>query len=472
MPSSVDGKRLHNAVFRPDTSDPVPVFINFSPYWADSAMEGGDNFARHLVDLLVPRGYAVVLSAVRGTGHSEGCFQIGGDLELQDAHDVIAHFADAAWSNGAVAAGGKSYDSTTQNGVVAKVPHPALKGIFHVSGITDMYRYNYREGVPYANGLAFTPRYFATQSVDEQTASPTGEDEASLLRLVDDAACPELPRHVASGEGSALSGQKDAYWMERDWNRYLPASPWNGSVFFVHGLQDWNVKPDHILPWLSILQQKGIPTLAWLHQDTYINGHVYPMREDWNATMLAWLEWSLKGDRNGFDRHFGFESQGTDGVWRRSAAWPPTDGELRVPLAAGESRATHAADAPLRITGVVRVEMEAVPLTTDPVLSAVFTVNGQWVGEAVLRGMYRDGLEDPSPVLPVPTRFALESYPLDVVLREGDELAVEVMREPRHTVPMTHGTLVADVTGEALFPLAPLDGALVPQPTPTRCWAC
>jgi len=143
-----------------------------------------------------------------------------------------------------------------------------------------------------------------------------------------------------------------------------------------------------------------------------------------------------------------------------------------VPLAAGESRATHAADAPLRITGVVRVEMEAVPLTTDPVLSAVFTVNGQWVGEAVLRGMYRDGLEDPSPVLPVPTRFALESYPLDVVLREGDELAVEVMREPRHTVPMTHGTLVADVTGEALFPLAPLDGALVPQPTPTRCWAC
>ena len=27
------GIRLHNAVFRPDTDEPVPVFINFSPYW-------------------------------------------------------------------------------------------------------------------------------------------------------------------------------------------------------------------------------------------------------------------------------------------------------------------------------------------------------------------------------------------------------------------------------------------------------
>src|SRR6185436_17040344 len=45
VPSSTDGKRMNAAVYRPDTDEKVPVFINFSPYWGDTPMTEGDRFA-------------------------------------------------------------------------------------------------------------------------------------------------------------------------------------------------------------------------------------------------------------------------------------------------------------------------------------------------------------------------------------------------------------------------------------------
>jgi hypothetical protein len=56
LTSGETGIRLNNAVYRPDTNETVPVFINFSPYWSDSAMERGDAFAQYMIDEYVPRG--------------------------------------------------------------------------------------------------------------------------------------------------------------------------------------------------------------------------------------------------------------------------------------------------------------------------------------------------------------------------------------------------------------------------------
>ncbi|MFO1536067.1 MAG: CocE/NonD family hydrolase, partial [Thermoplasmatota archaeon] len=270
VPSAADGKRLEVVLYRPDTAERVPVYVNFSPYWGDTAAREGDAFSKYFIHEYVPRGYAVALASVRGTGHSEGCFQIGGDLELKDAYDVVDFLSKQPWSSGNVGAGAKSYDATTQNGLVAKFPHPALKTLFHVSGITDMYRYNGKDGVSYANGLSFTPHYAVSEGTDEYGipqagsggGSPMDESPQSLARLVDDLACPELARHAQSGEGTAASGLKDAYWQERDWIHFLPQSSWNGSVLFVHGFQDWNVKPDHADPWLQELAATATPSRA------------------------------------------------------------------------------------------------------------------------------------------------------------------------------------------------------------------
>ncbi len=470
-----DGTRLHHAVYRPDTDEPVPVFINFSPYWGNTAETGGDGFGQYLLEHLVPRGYAVVLAAVRGTGHSEGCFEVASDREVEDLYDVIDHFANVEWSSGAIAAGGKSYDSTTQNGLIAKMPHPALKGLFHVSGITDMYRYNYANGVPYANGLTFTPRYATDYSQDG--SHPDG-DVQNLI----DMACPEMAEHVVSGTGSAAHGLKDAYWQERDWTQFISESAWNGSIFFVHGFQDWNVKPDHILPWIQNLPPE-IRVKGWLHQDTENNGHVYPMRADWNETMLAWLETELKGKDLGFWDGPSWDLEGTDGLWRSAKAWPPeptmlgpsseitTPGDLKVL----SSRFEFPDGA--RITGSPLLEIVALAPDPESILTATFYVDDgmtrTWVGEAVLRAAYAGGLDSPSPAIPFVTPdFIMEAYPMDVVVPKGGALVVAFGEPARHAI--TTPAQTQSVVYETPVLWLPLGGmtAREDQPRATSCFAC
>ncbi len=469
-----DGKRMHNAIFRPDTNESVPVFINFSPYWGNTAELGGDGFGLYLIEHLVPRGYAVVLSAIRGTGHSEGCFEVASDREVKDLYEVIDHFANVEWSSGAIATGGKSYDSTPQNGLIAKMPHPALKGAFHVSGITDMYRYNYVNGVPYFNGLTFTPRYAQTYGNDG--SHPAGEP----FGTIDAYGCTEMVEHAISGTGSAAHGMKDAYWQERDWTRFIGDSEWNGSIFFVHGFQDWNVKPDHILPWISNLPEQ-IRVKGWLHQDTFNSGHVYPMRADWNHTFIAWLETELKGKDLGFWDAPAWDVEGTDGLWREMDVWPPEDTE-RVAIDTYDIDCptpaecyyfvTHTFDQDTRITGSPVVHVRAIAAPSD-VLTAIFYLDGEWVGEAVLRAAYANGLDAPG----VPTgyaEFALGAYPLDLFIPAGAELRIVFGEDARHSITagqyrsmLYYPALAAELE----FSLAPAD-AREDQPRATPCFAC
>jgi predicted acyl esterase len=513
LPATADGKKLENAIYRPDTTEKVPVYINFSPYWGDTAMAEGDAFSRYLIHEYVPRGYAVVLSSVRGTGHSEGCFQIGGDLELKDAYDVVDHFSKQPWSNGNVGAGAKSYDATTQNGLIAKFPHPALKTIFHVSGITDMYRYNGKDGVTYQNGLDFTPRYAASQGLDEYAGATNGaggpDDESpqSLARLVDDAACPELAKHVQSGEGTAADGLKDAYWQERDWIHFLPQSTWTGSVFLVHGLQDWNVKPDNLDPWLQELAAHGNPVKGWLHQwQQGGTGHVYPMRTDWNQTMLRWLDHTLKGVDNGIDRELGFDIQGSDQLWRHEAAWPPAGmaAQASGDLATGGGIELAKTLGSLRITGTPWLQVTATSQSADPILYARLVDEGAdgtgvQVNEAARRGLLSDDLASPQAWAPGTAKpFNLTFYPMDLVLKPGHRLVAYTGLPPVSAMDAAAG-VASDPTnppspgphGNAGFVITPAQGQvtygkgtvgftftgtdaplLSPQPTPMECFTC
>jgi len=495
VPSSVDGKRMNNALYMPDVPAgvKVPVYINFSPYHGDGAMKKDDAFAHYMIDEYVPRGYAVVLSSVRGTGHSEGCFQIGGDLELKDTYDVVDYFSKQPWSNGNVGAGAKSYDATSQNGMIAKFPHPALKTIFHVSGITDMYRYNGKDGVTYSNGVIFNTDYGAGQGLSEYGgpgagAGGTGDDTPqSYARLVDDLACPELAKENSSGVGTAGSGLKDAYWQERDWNKFLPASKWDGSIFFVHGLQDWNVKPDNIDPWVDIVQQKGIAIKGWLHQETDNGGHLYPMRTDWNVTMLRWLDHYLKGKDTGIEKELGFDVMGSDKVWRRSDTWPPAGQSTATPLTQMTTVAFPMAT-DTRVAGVPYLKVTATTMSADPVLHATIydkDASGKqtWVGEAIRRGDLSDDLTTPAPWPPGSARsFNLTFYPLDHEFLAGHSLVIELGFPAGVT---TGGS--SDNTGFVITPdqtqvtytaatlgykVVPPGGELAPQPAHMKCFTC
>lgn len=460
-----DGKRMHNVVFRPDAEGTFPVFINFSPYWGNTAELGGDNFAKYMVDNFVPRGYVVVLSALRGTGHSEGCFQIGGDLEVSDLYDVTDHYANAPYSDGNIAMGGKSYDSTPQNGLVAKMPHEAVKGLFHVSGITDMYRYNYKDGVTSVNGAAFTPRYYVTQTFDETITGPTVDAEL-IGRTVDDVACPEFVEHIVHGEASALTGLKTDYWQEREWTEYIADSTWEGSMFFVHGFQDWNVKPDNILPWLNNLPE-SVHVYAYLHQDTVNGGHVYPMRNDWNLDMLRWMDATLKGIDTGILDENIYQLQGDDGIWRNTPDYLQESSEMDIVGGEVQTNAT-------RLTGKVTVKGTVTPQTIDPIFTATLYTNQNgtrlWAGEAVARLVYQDGLYLPTPVVPgLPMEVEVEFFPLDAI---GSSFEIEF-----GTGSIKNVVLYEGVSYDGPFSLTAIEmnadeGALKHQPVPTDCYAC
>jgi predicted acyl esterase len=487
LTSGEAGIRLHNAVFRPDTTDPVPVFINFSPYWADSAMTEGDAFAQYMIHEYVPRGYTVVLSAVRGTGHSEGCFEVGSDREAKDLQEVVDFFAAEPWSNGNVAAGGKSYDSTSQNGFIAKFPTPNLKGLFHVEGITDMYSYTFQNGVPArVDSVAFTTEYGVTQGLSEYaggavSGSPDDESPESLQRLAGDA-CPATPLGAASAGGSTAAGAKTPYWVERDWTRTIASSSWNGSIFFVHGFQDWNVQPSHIQPWIDQVNANGdIKVLGWLHQWTNgdeegagSDGHVYPMRTDWNETMLRWLDAILKGKDTGMEHLYGYDLQDTDLKWHHEASWPPEQG---VQLAGVADDAEVALATPLHVSGAVLINVTATAANADPVITAaLYDVSGatrMWIGEAVLRAVFRDSLDSPSPVTPaMPVQYHLASYPLDHVFADGHKLVVDLGADMSHSVVLPSQLQgVTYMPADVYLPTAGVQ-LIEPQPVWTKCFTC
>lgn len=314
---SFDGSLMDNWVFRPKTDEAtqVPVFINFSPYWsnaAPAAETGGDAFSQYMIERFAPRGYAIVLSSLRGTGFSEGCFNIGGDPEKRDAVAVIDHFASQPWSNGNIAAGGKSYDGTTPQGAATLAPE-GLKAIFPVSGISEMYKYSYKGGIPYRPTFQLT--YFAGES----TSQTWTEDP---ILIPEDAACPDVVGHTVEGGGA--HGDYSAYWQERNYSK--DAGKVQAALFFVHGFTDWNVKPDQILPWLNAIPA-DVPRKAWLHnwtaRDGSSDGHVYPRRDDWNLTMLRFLDETLKGIDTGIFDEPAYQIQDSEGTWRWEEEWPP-----------------------------------------------------------------------------------------------------------------------------------------------------
>lgn len=147
-----DGVELSVDVFRPDTSEPCPALLAYGPYWNEGQYlpvppgnphphSGWGNFAIECgdSDYLVARGYAHVVANVRGTGWSDGEFQLMGALEARDGYDLVEWIAAQPWCNGRVGMIGVSYFSWIQYLVAAQRP-PHLAAICPLEGAGDFYR--------------------------------------------------------------------------------------------------------------------------------------------------------------------------------------------------------------------------------------------------------------------------------------------------------------------------------------------
>ncbi len=116
-----DGIALSADVYRPNTTERVPIILIRTPYDNGTApnVAAGKKWAA--------RGYALVVQDVRGRGESDGTFYPL-VTEANDGYDTIEWLAKAPWSNGKVGMMGGSYLGWVQTYAATKKP-PALKAL-------------------------------------------------------------------------------------------------------------------------------------------------------------------------------------------------------------------------------------------------------------------------------------------------------------------------------------------------------
>lgn len=132
-----DGVRLRYSLERPDRGGPFPTVFQYNGYGAGSSPR--DNGLGELTDRLLAEGFAVIGVSLRGSGCSEGRFDMFEPQQSDDGAKVVDWIAEQPWSNGRVGMAGLSYSGITQFMVASRRP-AALAAIAPNVAITDLYR--------------------------------------------------------------------------------------------------------------------------------------------------------------------------------------------------------------------------------------------------------------------------------------------------------------------------------------------
>ncbi|MFD8254496.1 Xaa-Pro dipeptidyl-peptidase [Streptomyces werraensis] len=303
----------------------VPVIMDASPYYSccgrgnesqTKTYDGHGDIVRMPLfydNWFVPRGYAVVGVDLAGTSRSDGCVDVGGRSDIQSAKAVVdwlngrakayssrtgGERVRADWTDGSTGMIGKSWDGTIANGVAATGVR-GLKTIVPIAAISTWYDYYFSQGAPlYGSGPDWLARYVQTPEAREN--------------------CTEVARELV--DGAPRTGDRTPLWTERDYVR--AAKKVRASVFLVHGMQDLNVRMQHVGPWWDALGKNGVRRKIWLSQ----TGHVDPFdfrRAEWVRTLHRWFDHELKGIDNGIDREPVADIERAPDEWVTSTAWPP-----------------------------------------------------------------------------------------------------------------------------------------------------
>jgi uncharacterized protein len=141
----------------------LPTIVIFTPYYRRFALRAGaptssepSISAGRYRDFFVPRGYALVVVDVRGTGASFGVREaFRSPKERDDYCEIVDWIVLQGWSNGAVGATGVSYVGAAAD-FVASTGHPAIKAIAPLFSVWDTYGDHYYPGGMLLNRLAGT----------------------------------------------------------------------------------------------------------------------------------------------------------------------------------------------------------------------------------------------------------------------------------------------------------------------------
>jgi putative CocE/NonD family hydrolase len=157
-----DGCRLAIDVYLPQSiganapASQFPTILFFTPYYRRFKLREGATGENNpntgkFRDFFVPRGYAVAVIDVRGTGASYGTRDsFRSPKERDDSYEVADWITRQSWSNGICGATGISYLGAAAT-FVASTGHPSVKAIAPISGVWDNYTDHFYPGGVHLN---------------------------------------------------------------------------------------------------------------------------------------------------------------------------------------------------------------------------------------------------------------------------------------------------------------------------------
>ncbi len=475
--ATATGLTVNLGLFLPDVPEGtrVPVIVDAGPYYAGTsnpalqtegdtiATEPANRLGRFLIENFVPHGYAVAQLSVTGTGDSGGCMDLMGLTEQLGIDAGVTWLGEQEWSNGNVALIGRSYDGSTP-WEAATTGNPHLKTIVPISGLTGVHELMWRNGTAEFRAPGLLYGIYAAMTVDGDAG------DAGALCADNALGAPQgLAAYVT---GDQVAPVANNYWTERYFfDRAL--ENYNGSVYYIHGLQDWNVEPHMAFPYYNRLIDAGFEVKGLFGQW----GHMYPDREgehdalrsgygqeafpmsvryDWAQDLLEWFDHYLM--ETGPKPSLHAEVQDNMGGWRFEGTYPPRDA-TRLELGLDQANALHDYDVVVgacspvasscNVVNRLGYEFEALDMLNDTRIAGnvLFHVTvtptgpggqlfarlldsetGLRLGHAVMDLRFAAGGNEMQPVAPgMPLVAMMEFEAMDVVLPAGHGLILEVL---------------------------------------------
>lgn len=345
----------------------LPTILILTPYYRrfklkpGGAAEPSPNAGKYR-DAFVPRGYAVVVVDVRGTGASFGSRDsFRSPREREDSREIAEWIVAQPWSDGRIGSTGISYLGAAAD-FLAGTGHPAVKAIAPLFSVWDTYADNYYPGGILLTGL--------TKVYDELMIA-LDHDRRDLLRNfayfadpaldgpqpVDGDADGELVRHaVAEHRGNFRQTDFMAEFRYRD--DALPYDPgFTSASFSPYSVRD-GIRPD-----VAVYSVSG-----WLDGAGYANGaisrfltlsgnprhlllgpwdhgariDVSPWRRSveptfpWLGELVRFFDHYLMGRPTGLERETAVHYYSLHAErWRAAESWPAAEGAWRLQLGGG-----------------------------------------------------------------------------------------------------------------------------------------
>ena len=463
----------------------VPVIAEFGPYFDEASVETGGIeepgtwLGTMIIEQIVPHGFAFAQVSVMGTGRSNHCMDLMGTAEQLGVDAAVTWLGSQNWSNGNVGMIGKSYDGSTP-WQAAMFGNEHLTTIVPISGLIGVMELMWRNGSSEARAPIMHNGVYGSYGIDGDL-----EDSGNM--------CPDYIAGPATGGAAWAWGGEAAgtYWAERYFlDRVL--ENYNGSVYLIQGMHDWNVDPHMAVPTINLLYDNNIDAKGLFGQWD----HDYPdrpqimfdrsgvgrgieafpemVRMDWMQDLLEWFTYYLKEE--GPKPWLGVEIQSNQGPWRFEDRYPMSNTtELLLELGSSDLAAvgggntifpdassgpvyeTPPLDEPLYFGGLPRLHVNVNTASVGGQIYALLEdcdgADCIHIGHAIMDLRYHAGGADEQTWTPVFEEITalMEFFPMDVEVAAGHTIKLTLRSTGEDYLPSAASTAVTVVnTGSTL----------------------